>query len=194
MEILSTEVQHATPHLSMFKRTCEHKGKKFDWFFASRDKEPPPLEKKTPDAVVVVSIHIDDKGTPKLVLTSEFRVPIGGREINFPAGIIDPGQSYSETAIRELKEETGLDLEVQWISPNLYSSAGLTNESSVYVFGRASGTPSNEHLEGHEDIEVYLADMEQVRLIANGVCGAIGNKAWPLLWMYSIYGGFVRLQ
>jgi len=187
MEVLETEVEHATRFLSLFKRRCRHNGKEFDWFFSSRSKNPAPsAAEKTADAVVIVSVY-DDKGTPKLVLTSEFRVPINAREISFPAGIIDPGQTPAEAAVRELKEETGLDLEVLIESPNLFSSAGMTDESSMYVFGKATGEASKEHLEAHEDIDVLLLDEDGLRSFDYSA-NATSCKAWPLIWMYMQMG------
>jgi len=197
MEVLETQIEHATRFLSLFKRRCRHNGKEFDWFFSSRSKNPVSAAEKTADAVVIVSVYDDQddlsnpcdgyKGTPKLVLTSEFRVPINAREISFPAGIIDPGQTPAEAAVRELKEETGLDLEVLIESPNLFSSAGMTDESSMYVFGKATGEASKEHLEAHEDIDVLLLDEDGLRSFDYSA-NATSCKAWPLIWMYMQMG------
>ena len=35
--------------------------------------------------------------------------------ITFPGGHVEPGESFVESVIREVREETGLDIEVFWI-------------------------------------------------------------------------------
>lgn len=184
MEVLETTLAFGTRFLSLFNRKVKHNGREMDWVFASRSKDG---NTEKPDAVFIVALY-DDNGTPKLVLTSEFRVPLNGREISFPAGIIEEGQSYTDAAVRELKEETGLDLDVSAISPRIFSSAGMTDESCVIVFGIATGTPSNEFLEESEDIEVVLADVQKIREFVAPSPYNMSAKTWPLLFHYSICG------
>ena len=59
---------------------------------------------------------------------------------NFPAGLIDPGESAEESAKRELWEETGLRLmRIDDVLDNSYSAVGFSNERNVCVFGVAEG-------------------------------------------------------
>ncbi|MDR2112639.1 MAG: NUDIX hydrolase, partial [Candidatus Accumulibacter sp.] len=60
-------------------------------------------------AVVVIPV-LDDG---KFILERQFRYPIGGCVIEFPAGKIDPGEPAEHTAQRELLEETGFTAR-QW--------------------------------------------------------------------------------
>lgn len=62
------------------------------------------------DAIGVAAI-LDDPSkpgeTPHIVLQKQWRAPADAVVIEIPAGLMDPGESPEECAIRELKEETG---------------------------------------------------------------------------------------
>lgn len=74
-----------------------------------------------------------DDGSLGTVLVAQFRPPIGAITLELPAGLIDAGESPGQAAVRELKEETGFIGEVSRLSPVVYSSPGLTNESMQLV-------------------------------------------------------------
>lgn len=44
---------------------------------------------------------------PEIVLQKQFRPPVGKVTIEIPAGLVDAGEGAAESAVRELKEETG---------------------------------------------------------------------------------------
>jgi ADP-ribose pyrophosphatase len=143
--------------------------------------------------VVVVAVTKDGR----LVLTNEFRVPIGGYEISFPAGLIDEDdykgvnikEAACRAAIREFKEETGMDFCPKEISPvNLYSSAGMTDESVCVVIGQASGEPNYDLQEASEDIEVMLLQKEELSEIMSDDTKLFSKVAWPFLWAFKIWG------
>ena len=92
-----------------------------------------------PDAVscfVVLNI----KGQPKkLLLNWEYRYPVGQYMLSAPAGLIDKGDwnnpnALVDTAIRELKEETGIELEVQACGTG---ESPYTRVTSAYNSGTA---------------------------------------------------------
>jgi ADP-ribose pyrophosphatase len=156
------------------------------WVMCSR-KEKPIEEASNADAVVIVAT-IDTAGEKKLVVTKEFRVPIWDYEYGFPAGLIDDGEDIESTVRRELKEETGLELvRIKHISAPVFSSAGLTDESCHMVLVEVKGQPSNEWLDGTEDIEVLLLDVEGIRNLLDSN-KKIAAKAWGLLYHYAQTG------
>ena len=98
--------------------------------------------KMVPDAVSC-SVVLEPEGKePLLLLAYEYRYPIGQFLLSPTAGLIDeedkvmsPEKAVRVTAIRELKEETGITFregdEVEIISPMLFSSPGMTDENNA---------------------------------------------------------------
>lgn len=184
--------------LSLHEVSYSHKDREQTYFTCVRGETIVPFDQKQPDAVVIVAVVKPTVDHPaRLVITDEFRIPVGGREYGFPAGLIDPAdiagstdiyEAAKKAAIREMHEETGLVFEPEFTSPrNLYSSAGMTNESVILVFGKASGDISNKNLEQDEDIEVLLKTQDELKeFIKQDLHWS--KIAWPFMWHYSIQG------
>lgn len=156
------------------------------WTFASRKKEILELKPGTPikaDAVVIIPL-LKDGRKRKLVTIKEFRIPLADYEYGFPAGLIEENENPAEVAKRELKEETGLKLtRVLYTSAPAVSSAGLSDESVIYVVCECTGQVSNAGNEGSEDITVEIIDVDGVReLLKSG--NKISAKALPYLLMF----------
>ena len=117
-----------------------------------------------PDAVAVYALAGD-----KVVLVKQYRYPINGWIYELPAGLVENGEDYHDTAVREMKEETGLDLQIIKVDPMIekscFTSVGMTDEASATVYGYASGEITHQFEEMSEEIEVVLADKEEVRRI-----------------------------
>ena len=84
-------------------------------------------------------------------------------------GLVEPDENYHEGAIRELYEETGLSLSPIQV-PDAYqkpyfTTVGMTDESCATVYGYASGAISTKAQEDTEEIEVVLADRQEVKRI-----------------------------
>lgn len=167
MNIKVTNIIKSTPFLN-FNETVfvDQNGndKKWNWVGRVGDRK----------AVLIVATVGD-----KLVVTKEYRVPLGGYEYSFPAGLIDGDESPSVAAIRELKEETGLDTTcVISESPAVYNSAGLTNESIYIVKCKAEGMLSKSGLESSEDIETLLLDQKEVEALMKTEGCMLGAKSY----------------
>lgn len=156
------------------------------WLMASR-KEHPVTDAARPDAVMIVPILKTPHGN-RLVITKEFRITINDFEYGLPAGLIDENETVEQTIHRELKEETGLDVvKIHHISPPLYSSAGMTDESNCMALVEVSGTPSTYLNEAHEQIEIICMDINDIcELLQSNK--KIAAKAWGLLWHFISIG------
>ncbi|HCY84165.1 MAG TPA: NUDIX hydrolase [Desulfobacteraceae bacterium] len=143
------------------------------WIYATRGQDA------CPDAVVIVPYHPD---TGKLVLIREFRVPLNGDQIGFPAGLVDPGESVEAAGIRELHEETGLEVRrVLKESPPVYSSSGMTDESISMLYVEAQGDPTTRFNEGSEQIDVLLRSQEEVLEMLEDKTLMFDVKTWIVL-------------
>ena len=153
--------------------------KKDGWVWATRNKLE-DLQKPRCNAVVIAAA-IKQDNEMKLVLTSEFRIPLGQLEYGFPAGLVDEGETIEEAVVRELKEETGLTVtQIYHISPLLASSAGLTDECIKIVYCTAEGVPTNEGNVGGENINIHVLSKAEIQdLIGQDII--FGAKCWPVL-------------
>ncbi len=75
-----------------------------------------------------------------VILVEQYRVPLGGKCLELPAGLIgddNGGETVEAAAIRELEEETGFRAERVELLGEYYSSPGMLSESFTLV--RAHG-------------------------------------------------------
>ena len=86
-------------------------------------------------AFLIARIVPDDE----ILLVRQFRPPAGKRMLEFPAGLIEPGEEAAETAVRELYEETGYCGRVLRVFPPACSSPGLTGEAISMVLMEVDG-------------------------------------------------------
>src|SRR5690242_831987 len=95
-----------------------------------------------PGAVLIVPVVDGDR----VCLISNERVAVGKKLIELPAGTIEPPAPPSDTAIRELKEETGFTARSWRELPGFFMSPGILRER-MHVFvaeGLLPGDPERE--------------------------------------------------
>lgn len=160
------------PHVNLYHLDVESKtGRKGHYYVASRAKTENDLKirtkKNTPDGVIIYSLYGEKKD--KVVLVRQYRYAIDSYIYEFPAGLVEPGEDYKEAGIREMKEETGLELCPIDVDPAYekpyFTTIGMTDESCATVYGYTSGEISGDGLEDSEELEIVLADREEVRRI-----------------------------
>ena len=105
----------------------------------------------------------------RVLLIRQFRWAIGSYVYEFPAGLVEDGEDVKEAAIREVYEETGLSMTPLDVDPMftrpVYMTDGMTDEACALVYGYGEGDIRDQHLEDTEEIEVILADRDEVRRI-----------------------------
>ena len=146
-------------------------GVHFPYYIATR-REPGDLMYETgrlrADGVVIYPVYRQDP--EKLVILRQFRYPVNDYIYEVPAGLVDQGEDPLEAAARELKEETGFtfcpyqDYDPSLLRPFIQSQ-GMSDECDVTVFGYADGDMDQRAPEATEDIQVLLADKQEIRRI-----------------------------
>jgi ADP-ribose pyrophosphatase len=167
MKILGKEILSTSKYLNFVGIKFINKDNHEDtWYSAER-----PNGGKT---VVIAALFNN-----KLVVTREFRVPIQDYEWALPAGLVDGEELPGETASRELKEETNLDLiSVSNYTPYLYNTAGMTNEVVSMVYCHACGTINQSGNEKTEDIQCFLLDKAQLEELIKDNSKKFSAKAY----------------
>lgn len=142
---------------------------------------------RTP-AVAVLPYHPE---SDSVMLLEQFRLPawlagMNGWQIEVIAGIIEDQQSEEQTALRESREEAGLDISALWLINRVLSSPGGCDEVISIYLGRL-GAPGTDGLYGlaeeDEDIRAFTLPFEDAyRMLERG---EIENAtAWmALVWL-----------
>jgi ADP-ribose pyrophosphatase len=141
--------------------TNDQTGDIYPYYVASRRKNKGRLsciskDHNKADAVLIVPIFDNSD----LVLIKQYRPAIDDYIYEFPAGLVDVGESTNAAVKRELYEEVGLSCYcIEQILKPSYTSVGMSDESCAVYIANVTGEISTEHNEGHEDIEPIVIKM-----------------------------------
>ena len=121
---------------------------------------------KAHDWVNVVPVLNNDEGGTCFLMVKQFRQGIAGITVEFPAGLIEAGESPARAAGRELFEETGYRAKtlkpIGTISPN---PAFMTNRCYTFfacdLLLDSTGEP-NDRLDELELLDVLLVPVEDL--------------------------------
>lgn len=139
------------------------------------------LQNKTPDSVVMI---LTDESGERILVNREYRMAMAQWLYNFPAGLIDAGETPEQSACRELWEETGLTLtRIDDMLDNSYSAVGFANERNICVFGTASGSFGKSTSDAEEIVPGWYTREEMKRLLRTEAFAA-RTQAYCYAWAY----------
>lgn len=127
--------------------TIEAAGKSRPYFYLES-----PVE-----AVATVSLT----AAGEIILTRQYRHPVGQVIYDLPAGRLEPGEDPMEGARREFEEETGF-------FPNRLEKLGYYNQfpgtlrAGTNLFFATDLTPTRQHLDEGEELEIVLKPVGEV--------------------------------
>lgn len=131
------------------------------------------------DAVIIIAT---DETREHMLLIREFRLELDRAIYGLPAGLIDEGESPEETARRELKEETGLDIaEIRDVMPASYCAVGLSNEQAVCLFCTAKGEIAPSKDTGEEISARWYGKEELAKMLRQETFGSWA-QAYAYMW------------
>ena len=120
--------------------------------------------KNNAEAVIIIAKM---EPSERHIIIRQFRPPTNSYILEFPAGLVDRGETHEQTAIRELSEETGYVGEVEKISPMLYSSPGILSEAVSFVNMQVDeNLPDNQRPKARNEpgefITVFKKSMDEI--------------------------------
>lgn len=141
------------------------------------------------DAISVLVVLIDEETADKFVLmVRQRRVCDGSETYEHPAGMIDEGETPPEVALRELKEETGLEIPPEELIPfgtKPWYSATSTSDEALYFFycERRMSRPAIQALHGkrtgkaseQEQTRLHVAPFSEAHTLVSNMHGVLGH-------------------
>jgi len=106
------------------------------WFVGGYDRveQPDGTEKKyywaeLSPATIVVAVADD-----QVLFVEQYRPTVRNTQLELPAGIVEPGESYTAAGARELAEETGFEPSSTSLLQEVWCSTGVLRHKRGYVF------------------------------------------------------------
>ncbi len=104
-------------------------------------------------AAAVLPVHANVGGETEVLLIRQYRYAAGGVIHEVPAGIVEPGESWEECALRELEEEAGVRAGRLVRLTSIHTTPGFTNER-IHIFAAFDLQPGRSRPDRDEFLEL----------------------------------------
>ena len=184
MKLVRLEKLHEGKYLSYYVADYEtEKGhiKSYEFISRHHDLTIDTFGKGLPQGVGMVPFSLDGQ---KVLLQKEFRLATNNWVYNFPAGLIDQGETPEIAAKRELKEETGVELIniIEVLSPS-FASQGTSDEMMSIVICCCDGEIKESCFED-EEIQAGWYTKQQIKeLLDNKVYMSVRTQMFLWQWV-----------
>ncbi len=160
------------------------------WFTLTEDEVTTPTGKPgkytyvTTDGFVVIVARNADGA---LLLIRQFRYPTARQFWEFPAGLIDAGESLEDAAQRELGEETGLKAGTWRVLGDIYEAVSNSNQRGIVLL--ADHMSEAEHRRDLADGILKQRWLSLRELNAMAVAGELPDtKTLATLYLLHVHG------
>jgi ADP-ribose pyrophosphatase len=116
------------------------------------------------DAVAIVPILLHPSRPTSTLVILQYRPPVQAICVEFPAGLIDAGETTEQTVLRELKEETGYTGKIVDMSPTVVCDPGMSTANMQFA------TVEVQLQEGDAEPEQHLDEGENIERVVVPLC------------------------
>lgn len=160
------------PFLNLYHMDTRTKnGNRMDYYFASRNGEEEIKARTHSTRGEGMAVYAVTRENPsRLVMIRQYRYPLDDFIYEIPAGLVEADETAEAAAVREMKEETGLELDIYeggepYFRGPFFLAQGITDESGKIIYGYADGEVNLNAQEESEEIEVCFVDKKEGRRI-----------------------------